>query len=305
MKNSIGILCIFLFISVLAGCSNKTESLSPIEEPKGKIKVGAKYFTEQLLLAKITSIYLQEHGYEIEEISHMGSTPIRSALENGLIDLYWEYTATAILVHESSSQFSDFDHDYENAREQDKKDGLLWLDHSEINNTYALLMREELANVLQISTLSDLAEYMNSGDSDLLFGTEAEFYSRLDGVKGLEEHYDFHFPKENIVRRDTGLLYDALREGQVDIAVGFATDARIKGFNLTILEDDQSFFLPYYAFPVVRSEVYTSELNELMNQLVKKLDSETMTTLNHAVDMEYKDIAEISRLWLIEQGLIH
>lgn len=305
MKKWVIVLGILLVITLLFGCIHSSNLPTKMEEAKGDIKVGGKYFTEQLLLSKLTTIYLQEHGYNVEEISHMDTSTIRSALENNLIDLYWEYTATVILVHQQQKANLDFNELYHKAKDRDKQDGLIWLQKSKINNTYALLMRKELANKLSISTLSDLSHHINHIDDRLLFGTEQEFYIREDGIQGLEAKYGFAFPEKNVIRRDIGLLYDTLKEGEVDVAVGFATDPRIKAFNLTVLEDDQMFFLPYYAFPIIREEVYSEELNNLMNQLISKLDIETMTSLNHAVDMEYRDIAEISRLWLQEQGLIN
>ena len=105
---------------------------------------------------------------------------------------------------------------------------------------------------------------------------------------------------------DSGLLYNALKDGQVDVSVGFATDGRIKGFNLVILEDDKQFFPAYNGAPVVRQEVIDQypDIADLLNNLADRLENETMMTLNYAVDVEHEDITEVSRNWLKEQGLI-
>lgn len=305
-KILLGIL-MFSLILALAACGesdNADNSDVKSKESKGKVTIGGKDFTEQLLLSKITSIYLKENDYEVEEASNMGSTVVRSALENGQVDLYWEYTGTALVVYQKHEVESDPDVTYQTVKDTDEKNGLIWLDKAEVNNTYALLMRKDLADELKIKTLSDLANHVNNIDDSLKFASNAEFYAREDGIKGLEKLYGFAFPSKNVTRMDSGLLYNALNEGQVDVSVGFATDGRIKGFDLIALEDDQMFFPAYNAAPVIRDEVLTDELAELLNKLSAKLNTEVMMSLNYSVDVEHDEISEVAREWLVQEGLI-
>ncbi|WP_017381666.1 ABC transporter substrate-binding protein [Paenisporosarcina sp. TG-14] len=305
-KILLGIL-MFSLILALAACGesdNADNSDDKSKESKGKVTIGGKDFTEQLLLSKITSIYLKENDYEVEEASNMGSTVVRSALENGQVDLYWEYTGTALVVYQKHDVESDPDVTYQIVKDTDEKNGLIWLDKAEVNNTYALLMRKDLADELKIKTLSDLANHVNNIDDSLKFASNAEFYAREDGIKGLEKLYGFEFPSKNVTRMDSGLLYNALNEGQVDVSVGFATDGRIKGFDLIALEDDQMFFPAYNAAPVIRDEVLTDELAELLNKLSAKLNTEVMMSLNYSVDVEHDEISEVAREWLVQEGLV-
>ncbi|QBP41845.1 ABC transporter substrate-binding protein [Paenisporosarcina antarctica] len=305
-KILLGIL-MFSLILTLAACGetdNADNSDDQSKESKGKVTIGGKDFTEQLLLSKITSIYLKENDYEVEEASNMGSTVVRSALENGQVDLYWEYTGTALVVYQKHDVESDPDVTYQIVKDTDEKNGLIWLDKAEVNNTYALLMRKDLADELKIKTLSDLANHVNKIDDSLKFASNAEFYAREDGIKGLEKLYGFEFPSKNVTRMDSGLLYNALNEGQVDVSVGFATDGRIKGFDLIALEDDQMFFPAYNAAPVIRDEVLTDELAELLNKLSAKLNTEVMMSLNYSVDVEHDEISEVAREWLVQEGLV-
>jgi osmoprotectant transport system substrate-binding protein len=303
MKKWAILLLISLMTIVIAACGS-TESTASSDGSKGKVVIGGKDFTEQILLSKITSVYLQEHGYDVEEANNMGSSVVRSALENGQIDMYWEYTGTGLVIYQGHEPESDPEKTFQIVKETDKAEGLVWLDQSSINNTYALLMREELASELGIHTLSDLANHIKNVDDSLKFGSNAEFYAREDGIKGLEQHYGFEFPSKNVVRMDSGLLYDALKDGQVDVSVGFATDGRIKGFELVGLEDDQLFFPAYFAAPVLREEIYTEELAELISKLAAALNDEVMTQLNYNVDIEHQNVKEVSEKWLKEQGLI-
>lgn len=305
----IGLLMIFSLVA----CNSATSDAGPeknsegTEDPKGKIVVGGKDFTEQQILSKITSIYLKENGYEVEEASNMGSTVVRSALENGQIDVYWEYTGTALVVYQKQEAETDPNEAYEKVKEIDKENGLAWLNKANFNNTYSILMKQEEADELGIQSISDLATFMNDRPNELKFASNAEFYAREDGVKGLEKHYGFEFPSKNVVKMDSGLLYNALKDGQVDVSVGFATDGRIKGFNLVSLEDDQLFFPAYNAAPVVKQDIVDKypEVAELLNTIAEKLDTETMMGLNYSVDVEHKEVSTVAREWLEAKGLVN
>jgi osmoprotectant transport system substrate-binding protein len=305
MKKFILFICMALLVSALSACSSSDQS-SGDGESKGKIKVGGKDFTEQHILTKMTSIYLKEKGYEVDEASSMGSTVARSALENGQLDVYWEYTGTALMVYLKQPVETEPQTAYEKVKEMDQENGLTWLNKSEFNNTYAILMREDHAKELGIQSISDLAELVNNDSSKLKFATNSEFYAREDGVKGLEKQYGFSFPAKNVVKMDTGLLYNSLKEGQVDVTVGFATDGRIKGFNLVVLEDDKLFFPAYNGVPVARQDILEEhpEVGDLLNEIADRLDADTMKDLNYRVDVEHEDVNEVAREWLTAEGLI-
>lgn len=304
---------VFLLIAILmltaCGTSNsKTstdENRTSDNQSKGKITVGGKDFTEQHILTKITSIYLKEKGYDVKEATNMGSTVVRQALENGQIDLYWEYTGTALVIYNHQPVETDPDAAYEKVKEIDQKKGLVWLNKAELNNTYAIMMLEKKANELGIKTISDLADYVNN-HKEIKFASNAEFYARQDGLRGLEKKYEFKFQPKNVIKMETGLLPNALKEGQVDASIGTSTDGRIKEFNLIILEDDKHYFPAYNAAPVVREESLekNEELADQLNELSSRLNSETLIQLNYLVDVEHKDVAEVAREWLTSQNLI-
>lgn len=301
------ILVIISMISILGACGSYTQDTQRTEtESKGKITVGGKDFTEQQVLLKITAVYLKEKGYEVEEASGMSSAVARSALEKGQIDIYWEYTGTGLLLHLKEPIEINPDKAYQKVKEIDKENKLIWLNKAEFNNTYAILMRKDQAEELGIKTISNLASYVNKNDNSLKFATNAEFYAREDGMKGLQKKYNFRFLSKKVTKIDSKLLYNSLKEGQTDVSIGFATDGRIKGFNLVALEDDKSFFPAYNAVPVIREETVNKhkELEDLLNELADNLDTETMKDLNHKVDIEHKNIIEVVREWLVSKKLI-
>lgn len=304
---SIVIILTSIIVSLAAcGSSNSSNKNSSDKQEKIKLVVGGKDFTEQLILSKITAIYLKEKGYPVEEAGSMGSAVVRNALENKQIDLYWEYTGTALVVYQKQEVETDPQVTYDKVKETDKANGLVWLNKANFNNTYAILMRQDQANELGIKTISDLSAYYNENKDALKFASNAEFYARDDGMKGVEAKYGFEIPSKNLTKMDSGLLYNALHEGQVDVSVGFATDGRIKGFELIALEDDKFFFPAYNGAPVIREEVLNkdSKVGDLLNEIADKLNSETMMKLNYTVDVEHKDLAEVSREWLVSEGLL-
>ncbi|SET19595.1 osmoprotectant transport system substrate-binding protein [Salinibacillus kushneri] len=308
MKKFVSFLVVLSLLFV-AACGSSEESSG--NEGSGndgdkKLVVGAKNFTEQFILSKILSIYLKENGYEVEEKNNMASQVVRSALENQQVDLYWEYTGTSLVNYNKKDPIADADKAYETVKEIDKENGIVWLNPAEVNNTYTLMMRKDEAEKLGIETISDLADYINESSDDLLLGTDAEFATRPDGIKGVEEAYGFKLPSSNIKKMDAGLFYQALRDGQVDIATGFATDSRIKAFDLVNLEDDKGFFPAYHAAITIHEDSLAKypELEELLKPLAENLDSQTMVDLNYRVDIEEESETDVARSWLVENGLI-
>lgn len=269
-----------------------------------EIVVGGKNFTEQQLLAEMTAKLLEAKGYEVDRRAGMGSTALRQAQENGQIDVYWEYTGTSLITYNKIDERMSPQDTYDKVKALDGEKGLVWLDPSAANNTYALAMRKADAEAKGIKTLSDLAAKINAGEA-LTFASNAEFYARPDGLKPLEEAYGFEFGRSNIKRMDTGLVYQALKEGEVDVGLVFATDGRIPAFDFVVLEDDKSYFPSYALTPVVREEVLEEnpDLAGTLNALSAKLDDETMAQLNAAVDVDQKTIEDVAQSFLQEQGL--
>ncbi|TCJ26520.1 glycine betaine ABC transporter substrate-binding protein [Halomonas sp. GDM18] len=270
-----------------------------------EIVVGGKNFTEQQILASMTGQYLEGLGYDVEERSGMGSAVLRQAQENGQIDLYWEYTGTSLINYNDVSERLSPEDTYARVKELDGEKGLVWLEPSAANNTYALAMREADAQERGIASLSDLAQAVND-DKGLSFALNAEFYARDDGWRPLQKAYDFRVGRADVKRMDSGLVYQALRDGQVDVGLVFATDGRIPAFDFTVLEDDKGYFPAYALTPVVREESLKAnpELESQMNALSAELNDDTMASLNAQVDVEKKTIEQVAEDFLKEHGLM-
>src|SRR5680860_34736 len=270
-----------------------------------EVVVGGKNFTEQQLLTSITSQYLAAKGYDVESRAGMGSAVVRSAQENGQIDVYWEYTGTSLVVYNGVMEKLDREQTYERVKSLDAKKGLVWLNPSDANNTYALAMRRADAEKRNIKTLSDFADAINSG-TKLVLASNAEWYAREDGYRPFSKAYGFDLPRDQIIRMDSGLTYTALKEEQVDTALVFATDGRIPAFDFIVLKDDRDFFPDYAITPVVRADTLAAnpKLGEQLNALSAAIDNKTMSAMNAQVDVDRIQIAKVARDFLEKNGLI-
>jgi osmoprotectant transport system substrate-binding protein len=269
------------------------------------IVVGGKNFTEQQIMSQMTAQLLQAKGFKPDVKAGMGSAVVRQAQESGQIDVYWEYTGTSLITYNKINERLSPADTYAKVKELDAAKGLVWLNPSKANNTYSLAMNRDDAQKQGIVTISDLAAKVKGG-AKLTFASNAEFYARPDGLKPLEQVYGFEFPRENVKRMDTGLVYQALKDKQVDVGLVFATDGRVPAFNFVVLKDDKGFFPNYALTPVVRKQVLDAnpKLAEYLNALSAKLDDATMARLNASVDVDKKTVEDVAKTFLKEQGLV-
>jgi osmoprotectant transport system substrate-binding protein len=295
MNKAIGILCGGILAAVL--------TLSAAAQT---IVVGGKSFTEQQIMTAMTVELLKAKGFNPDRKAGMGSAAVRAALENGQVDVYWEYTGTGLGVfNKITDKFSSAEEAYKRIKDVDGAKGIVWLNMSPVNNTYAFAMNRDQAQKLNIVTMSDLAKAVKGG-AKLTFASNAEFYARPDGLPGWQTAYGFEFDRDNVKRMDTGLVYSALKDRQVDVGVVFATDGRIPAFNFVVLKDDKHYAAPYNLTPVVRKEILDKypKIAEPLNALAAKLNDETMAKLNASVDVDKKTVEEAASGFLKSNGLI-
>ena len=268
------------------------------------IVVGGKNFTEQYLLAEMTTQLLKAKGFDVDKKDGMGSNVVRQAQVNGQVDVYWEYTGTSLVTYNKISERMNAADTYKKVKELDAKKGLTWLDPSSANDTYALAVQASNPKTDAVKTLSDLAKAYNDGKG-LVMAVNAEFPKRPDGLIGLQKQYGFKTSRADLKAMDSGLTYQALKEGKVDIALVFATDGRIKAFDFRVLKDDKEFFPNYAIVPVVRTETLKANpgLAEPLNALSTKLTDAVMQRLNAEVDVDKKSVADVAAGFLKETDL--
>jgi osmoprotectant transport system substrate-binding protein len=270
------------------------------------IVVGAKDFTEQSLIAEITSQLLASKGFKVERRSGLDTSSLRKTQESGGVDLYWEYTGTSLREFNKISEQLGPAETYARVKDLDAAKGLVWLAPSRVDNTYGLAMRRADAAARGIASISDLAAKVQEGER-LVFASNPEFYERADGLRPLERAYGFQFGPERVVRIDTSYIYQVLRDLKLlDVGLVFATDGRISAYDLLVLKDDKNFFPSYAMVPVVRKETLERhpELAEHLGRVSALLDNEAMSKLNARVDVDNVRIPQVAADFLRSNGLI-
>lgn len=277
--------------SFLLGCVLLFAGFAQAAE-KPLIRIGARVFTEQTLLAEITSQYLRTKGYEVQVTGGLGSNLARSAHETGQLDMLWEYTGVSLVAYNHVTEKLDSEQSYARVKELDAKKGLVWLTPSKFSNTYALALPKKVAEQYpQVNSISDLNQVLRQENkSNNLVALDTEFANRSDGLAGMVKLYDMDLTRKNIRQMDAGLVYTALRNGQVFAGLVYTTDGRLNAFGLKLLEDDKHYFPDYTAAPVVRQAFLDQhpQLAAQLKPLAELFDDETMRQLNARVDVDHQ-----------------
>lgn len=261
------------------------------------IRVGSKNFTESFIIAEIYAQALEHAGLRVERRLNLGSTEIAlAALERGDIDLYPEYTGTALIDVLHHAPLANPHTIYTIVRDAFlQRYRLVWLNPSPMDDSQALATTHTIAQRYALRTLSDLA----GAAQHLRLATIPEFISRPDGLPGLQRVYGgFHF--ENVAVYDIALKYRALMTGRADIATAFSTDGAIATDNLLLLIDDRHLWPPYNVAPVVRAATLAKNprIAHVLNAVSPAITSAVAATMNAAVEHEKRDPASVAAAFL-------
>lgn len=288
------------FAGLVAGAIVAALAITPAQADV--VKIGSKNFTEQFIVAEIYAQALEKAGVQIERHLNLGATLVaHTALTNGDIDLYPEYTGTALAAVVKGDLSGSADKIYSDVKDYYEKNlKLTLLQPTKINNGYAIITLPGTAEKYKLKTLSDLGPV----SKDLTFGAEGGFSERKDGLPGLKQTYGIEF-KEFKVFAKLGIRYSALTNKDLDVSYGFATDWQIADNKLVILDDDKHLFPPYYLVPVVRQDALAKnpKIAEVLNKISPLLNTDNMRGLNAKVDRDKEEPADVAAEFLKSQGL--
>ncbi len=292
-----------LGIAVLATLLGLPSSCSPSHADR--IVVGSKNFTESFILGELIAQQIEAHtNLKVERRFYLAGTYIcQQAILAGRIDVYPEYTGTALTAILKQSASADKREVYQRVKtEYEHRLGLTLGPAFGFNDTFAMEIRGEDARRLNLKTLSQATAFAPQWRA----GFGYEFMERPDGYRGLAATYGLHFSEQPRIM-DLGLLARALKDHQIDLAAGNATDGLIPALDLFVLEDDRHYFPPYEAVPVIRKEIIQQHLEvaQILAELAGKISDEEMRRLNYAVDGQHRDAAEVAGEFLRGQGLVH
>jgi glycine betaine/choline ABC-type transport system substrate-binding protein len=277
-------------VLTLAGCSSRPH-----------IVVGSKNFTEQVVLAEIIAQQIEKRTtIQVERKIDLGGTLLANeALKSGSIDLYPEYTGTALTAilkrpinKDPGAVLSEVRHGYAQWH-------LSWLQPLGFNNTFAMVVRTNTAKPLHITNLTEAAHR----PAPWRLGVGYEFVERPDGLDGLKKVYDLRINGDPVTM-DLGLLYPAMRNGTIEMGAGSETDAFLTDSEFTVLSDDKHYFPPYECAIVVRDQSLSQfpQLKSVLEELSGQISDKAMRQLNAAVDRNHRSPADVAREFLAREG---
>jgi osmoprotectant transport system substrate-binding protein len=267
------------------------------------VRVGSKNFTEQFIVAEIYAQALENAGIKAQTRPNLGATLIaHAALLNGDIDLYPEYTGTAMAHVVKGDLSGSAEQTYETVKNYYEKNlHLTLLEPTHINNGYAIVVLPETAVKYKLKTLSDLG----AASKNLSFGAEGSFADRSDGLPGMSRVYGIHFKDfRNLAK--LGIRYSALTSKNIDVSFGFTTDWQIAQDRLVVLDDDKHLFPPYYLVPVIRQDTLArnSKIADVLNKVSSLLTNENMRAMNAAVERDKEEPKDVATHFLKEKGIL-
>jgi glycine betaine/choline ABC-type transport system substrate-binding protein len=279
-----------LIVSALAGCSSRP-----------RVVVGSKNFTEQVVLGEIVAQLLEKRlSVTVDRRLNLGGTLLaHEALVRGDIDLYPEYTGTALTAILKQPPTSDPAAALEKVRSEYRRQWALeWLPPLGFNDTFAMIVRTETARQGGFQTLTDAAR------QPWRLGAGYEFQQRADGLAGLLKTYGLR-TEGAPVSMDLGLLYQALNTRKVDMIAANSTDGLAASPDLTILRDDRRYFPPYECAVVVRSASLARlpNLRAALEELGGKIPDAEMRKLNYEVDGKRRTPRDVARDFLASTGI--
>lgn len=265
--------------------------------------IGSKAFSESIILGHMMADLIEANtDLMVERRFCLGGTMIcHGALVSGEVDLYPEYTGTALTAVLHQPAISDPDKVFGKvANAYHEQFAVAVLPPLGVNNTYAIAVRERDAVENGWTKISDLKQ----DAPGLKAGWTAEFAERPDGYPGLVDRYGFEFGEA--IDFEASLMYEATSKGEVDVVAAYSTDGRIDANHLVLLEDDLQFFPPYYAVPVVREATLEQypQLRGILELLSGRLDNQTMQRLNYEVDGHKRSPREVAREFLVAEGVL-
>jgi osmoprotectant transport system substrate-binding protein len=289
---------LFTLLLIAAVALNSCHSSSP-----RKLVIGSKFFTEQVILAELLAQHIEARTQiPVERKSNLGGTLlVQKAIESGQLDLYVEYTGTALTAVLGESPTGNSGEIYQRVKsEYAKRFNLVVTEPLGFENTFAMVVRATDAQQNHLANISDVAPLAPQWRPAVGY----EFLERPDGYKGWTQRYGLNFGKQPSVL-DLGLLYRALAEKKVDIVAGNSTDGLIDALGFVILKDDRHYFPPYDAVPIVRQDALDRfpQLRSALADLASKITEADMRRLNRAVDADQRDVTTVVREFRATKGL--
>ena len=272
---------------------------------KNKLIIAGKLGTEPEILINMYKILIEENmdNIDVELKSGFGKTSfVFNALKSGEIDIYPEFTGTAVFTFLKENPVSnDAAEVYSQAKKgMAEKFDMIYLSPMKFNDTYALAVPQKFAEENNLMKISDLEKIKDK----IKAGFTREFNDREDGYKGLKKLYGFELP--DIKEFEPKLRYVAVQNGDINLIDAYSTDSELAKYNLVVLEDDKKLFPPYQGAPLLRKDTLKKypQLETILGKLQDKITDAEMREMNYEVGVDGKRAEDIAREYLKKNGLI-
>ena len=287
---------------------------TPVAEGKGPITVASKIDTEGALLGNMIVQLLESGGFDVVDSTEFGTTDvIRRAIFNDEIDIYPEYTGNGgfFFSGTESSLWQNATTAYETVKEYDfRENNIVWLQPAPANNTWAVAIRQDVAQAEGLVTLEDFADFVNAGGTVKLAGSE-EFVSRPDALPSFEEAYGFNLSDDQLLilsggNTATTIQAAARQTDGVNTAMAYGTDGALAALGLVVMRDSLGVQPVYEPAPIVRAEILDEypEIAGLLEPVFRTLSLETLQGLNAKIAVDGLPAADVARDYLVENGFI-
>ena len=316
-KRMFYVLLVTALAAAVAGCAPDAEEpeVSGGDQAEAVV-VGSKIDTEGGVLGQMIIALLENEGIEVEDRTRTGATDVvRSALESGEIDIYPEYTGTALSQFFPQAEIAegvsaDGQESWDAVRELDADNGIVWLERAPANNTWAIAIPRALSQAEGITTLEEWASYINGGGEVKLVGSQ-EFVDREDALPAFEEAYGFDLSGDQLIilaGGDTAQTEAAAAQGTdgANAAMAYGTDGSLAALDLIVLSDPLGVQPVYEPAPTVRAEVLEAypRIADVLDPVFRSLTLETLQELNGRVAVEGLDPRQVARDYLRAEGHI-
>ena len=271
---------------------------------KDKLIISGKLGSEPEILINMYKILIEENSkLGVELKPGLGKTSfVFNALKNGDIDIYPEFSGTAVFTFLNETPVNNNAEDVFNQAQKgmETKFKMVMLKPMKYNNTYAIAVSKKFADENNLKTISDLARVKDK----IKAGFTREFNDREDGYPGLKKLYQFEIP--NIKEFEPKLRYVAVQSGDINLVDAYSTDPELAQYNMVILKDDKHLFPPYQGSPMMREETLKKypELKKILEKLSGKISDEEMSTMNYRVSVKGEKAEDVAREYLRNAGII-
>lgn len=276
------LLCSALVIAALVGCGSS----------KDTIKVGSKDFSENIIVAELYSLALEDAGFTVDRNYSLAGQAAHESITSDKIDIYPEYTGTGLCQQLQKPEVYDEEEVYKQVKEGYKEEwNIDWLEPSSINDANCYIMRKDVAEDLGIENLSEA----QAKSDQLIFGCHADTPDRAGYKLMFDTYGDFNWKELVII--EGSVQYEALDKGEINFTEALTTDPHLSTGAYTVITEDIPISVPYYIAPIVRGEVLEAnpEIADALNKVSAVLDNDTIIELIKRVDMDNEEAEDVAK----------